>query len=121
AKRPPLGNKLYLGDERIPGYHRLSELGILYTAYHGYLVFVDWHRKHQDASDLGHGFQNQHARHHRLSGKVAVKEVLVNGDVLQADRALSGLDLKDSVHEEHRVAVRQERAYLFNIQHGQPP
>ena len=59
-------------------------------------------------ADLRHRLEDQHARHHRVAREVALEELLVEGDVLDADDALARLELEDPVHEQERVAVRQD-------------
>jgi len=56
---------------------------------------------------LRHGFQNQHARHHRILGEMPLKERLVHGHVLVADNALAGFEFGHTVDQKERITVRQ--------------
>ena len=75
--------------------------------------------EHQHAGHLRHGFDDQHAGHHRKVGKVPLEERLVHRHVLDADDAVR-LHFHDAVHQQHRIAVRQNLAYFINVQnwHG---
>src|SRR6185503_2941752 len=62
----------------------------------------------QHSADLGQRFDNQHTGHHRRAGKVALKKILVDTHLLDADDSFAGDELYDSIDEEKRIAVRQE-------------
>src|SRR5690606_20489796 len=57
---------------------------------------------------LRQALDDQHARHYREAGKVALEERLVDADGLDDDRALVAVHVDDAVHEQERVAVRQQ-------------
>ncbi len=61
----------------------------------------------QEGRDLGERLDHQHAGHQRGAGKVALEELLVDGDVLHRHDAPVRLVLGDVVHEERRVPVAQ--------------
>ena len=61
-----------------------------------------------DRGDLGHRLDDQHPGHDRVSREVALKELLVERDVLDPDDPLALLELQDAVHEKERVAVRED-------------
>src|SRR6185503_18549999 len=67
----------------------------------------------QHGADLGQRFHNQHTGHHGRAGKVALKKVLVDADLLDADDSFAGNQLHNSIDEEKGIAVRQE---LLNCQ-----
>src|SRR5690606_22939226 len=48
------------------------------------------------------------ARHHRLPGEVAIEEILVGGDVLVGQHARVGLEFHHPVHQQERVAMREQ-------------
>src|SRR5258706_5305204 len=51
----------------------------------------------ENRRDLGHRLADQHARHHRMVGKMALKKTLVGGYVFDADDPLVPFDLDDPV------------------------
>src|SRR6185436_17854590 len=55
---------------------------------------------------LGHGLDNQDARHHRLSREVALEERLIGGDILDADRGFGRDDILEPVDHQHGIAMR---------------
>src|SRR5687768_2883147 len=61
----------------------------------------------EETTHLRHRLDDEHARHDRMTGVVALKERLVDSDVLDADNALARLELDDAVDEQHRVTMRQ--------------
>jgi hypothetical protein len=63
--------------------------------------------EYEDATDLGQGFDLQHARHDGFAGEMAREERLVETDVLHAGDGLPFFESGDPVHEEEGVAVRQ--------------
>ena len=73
--------------------------------------------QHQDAGGLRHGLHDQHAGHHRKIGKVALEKRLVVGDILDPDDAF-GFHFYDAVHQQKRVAMRQNRPDIVDIQNG---
>ena len=71
----------------------------------------------QDASYLRHRFDNQHARHNRIAGKVAYEMRLVDRDVLDSNHGFIG-DLYDSVHHQHGITMRQKGGNFLTFQRG---
>ena len=61
----------------------------------------------QDRRHLGQSLDHQDPRHDGGSGKVALKEVLVDGDVLVRHQARARLVLHDRVEQVRRVAMGQ--------------
>ena len=59
------------------------------------------------AGGLRHALQHQHARHHRIVGKMAEELRLVGGDVLDADAVFVAADFDDAVDQQERIAVRK--------------
>ena len=60
----------------------------------------------QHARGLRHAFDQEHARHHRITGKMPGKLRFVDGDVLDADAVLLAADIDDAIDHEKRVAMR---------------
>ena len=79
-----LVGELDLEVDDVARHHRLAEAGLVdrheehQFAGMGIAEMIE----HQGARGLGHGLDQQHARHHRLAGKMALEERLVDGDVL---------------------------------------
>jgi hypothetical protein len=74
------------------------------NARHGHRAFT---LEQQRGGDLSQRLEHQHTRHERNTGKMALKEILVDGDVLMRDETSAGLVLRDDVDEQRRVAITQ--------------
>ena len=126
------GDTAHLGDrifaakhfhfdaQLIAGYNRLAEFSLLDRGEKHDFVF----RQRIDAADedtahLRHRLHDQNAGHHRETGKVTVKVRLVDRHILDAYNGIA-IDLKNAIDHQHRVAVRQNRSNLLNVQrcHG---
>jgi len=73
--------------------------------------------QHQHPGRLRHGFHNQHARHHREVGKVAMKKGSLKVTFLIPTNAL-GLHFDNPVHQQKRIAVGQDRPDFVDIQNS---
>src|SRR5581483_7592442 len=67
------------------------------------LAFEVAHQQH--AAHLGHRFNDQHSGHDRMTRKMTLKKLLVDGDVLDPDDPVLPLDLDDAIHEQEWVPV----------------
>src|SRR4029453_9726086 len=90
----PRGGKLGLvdGEEQ---HARRWDAAALVEAAHG-------------AGSLRQALEQEHARHHRIVGKMALEERLAERHVLDADARLVTADGHDAVDEKERITVRQE-------------
>ena len=61
----------------------------------------------QDGRDLRQGLDHQHARHHRRAGKMPLKEIFVDGDVLDRHDPAAGLMLGDGVDQRRGIAIAE--------------
>jgi hypothetical protein len=61
----------------------------------------------QNCSGLRHGFDGQDAGHHGRTREVALKERLIDGDVLDGNQPPVSFDFNNTVDEEKRVPVRK--------------
>src|SRR5690625_4723940 len=73
----------------------------------------------QHSGRLRHGFNDKHARHDRMAWKVALEEVLIDCDILQADGAHIRNQIADPVNHQHRIAMRYHLHDLQYIEAGQ--
>src|SRR5205814_1417619 len=64
------------------------------------------HQEH--APDLCHRLDDEHPGHDRMSRKMPLEERLVDRHVLDADDPLLPFHLDDPVHEQERIAMRQD-------------
>ena len=64
--------------------------------------------KSQHRANLRERFDDEHARHYRRAGKVALKIRLVNAYLLDADDSFARHEFDNAIDEEKRVAMRQE-------------
>jgi hypothetical protein len=87
--------------------HEVHHLGL--GPFHG--------AHHQAAAGLGHGLYDQDAGHDRMAGEMALKERLVDRNVLEADYAGGALDFDDAIDEEKWVAMGERLEDAFDI-HG---
>lgn len=109
--------------QRITGQHRFAEFRV-----------VDPHEKHDlrnigdagvvdadGARRLGQGLDDEDARHHGELREVTLEEILVDGDVLDADTGLVAIDVDDLVDEQEGVAMRQQLHDLLDVRSRQRP
>src|ERR1044072_9089237 len=98
-----------LKHQSISRNDRPSETGVFYAAEIRYLaVAVLELTQCQDGADLGQGLYLQNSRHYRSIRKMALKEIFVDGHLLNADDLFPGNKLDYLVHQQKRVAVRQD-------------
>src|ERR1700726_4419622 len=62
----------------------------------------------KQASGLRHGFDDENAGHDGFTGKMSLKEIFVDGDVLDSDDVLPAFHFFDGVDEKKRIAVRED-------------
>ena len=96
--------------EHVARHDRLAELGLVdgQEVDERRLLLSARHRADAErARGLRHALEHQHARHHRIVGKMAEELRLVGGDVLDADAVFVAADLDDAVDQQERIAVRQ--------------
>ena len=73
----------------------------------------------EDGGHLGERLEHEHAGHERIAGKVALKELLVDGHVLERDQPPAHLVLGDGVDEHRRIPVAQAIQRLRYVdEHG---
>ena len=65
-------------------------------------------KHHEDAGDLGHGFDLQHAGHDGVVGEVALEEGFVDGDRFDAGALGVALEGDDAVDHEERIPVGED-------------
>jgi hypothetical protein len=76
---------------------------------------------HQRARGLGHGLDDQHARHHRPAGEMADEERLVHRHVLDAGARQVGIHVDDAVDQQERRPMRQQLHDADDVGFLQPP
>src|SRR6266540_40517 len=103
-----------LEPKLIPRPDRTPELDVVERHEVDDLLVRLIERSHQQhPADLCHRFDDQHAGHYRMSGKMALKERLVDRHVLHPDDALVLLDLDDPVDEKEGIPVRKNLHDVF--------
>ena len=87
--------------EPIARHHLTAELGVVHAAKPGTAGRSRRGRavENQEACHLRERLDHEHARHERRAGKVALKEFLVDGDVLDRHDAAARLEQRDGVDE----------------------
>src|SRR3989344_2892768 len=116
----PVANHPHRHPDHIARPHRLAEPAVVGGHEEDRLAGrVDLERLgHQHRAGLGHGLDQQHARHHWIVREVALEEGLVHGHALDADDGLVMLVFLAAVHEQHGEAVRDPRQHLGDVDHG---
>ena len=75
--------------------------------------------EHQRRGHLRQRLEHQHAGHQRHAGKMPLKEILVDRDVLVRDEPLAGLVLVHGVDQHRRVAITEAVEEYGNVDgHG---
>src|SRR5712675_78355 len=72
--------------------------------------------KQQDAGYLRHGFDLHHARHHRMTWKMSLKERLVDRDCFDPDAFGLRFETENPIDHQKRESVRQNLHYLINVE-----
>src|SRR6266542_52896 len=70
----------------------------------------------QDAGHLCHRFDLHYTRHHRVTGKMSLKERLVNRDRFDPDTFGFALETDDPVDHQKRETMRQNLHYLVGVE-----
>ena len=112
------GTKHFAMDEKgVPGKDRLPEFDTVgaheVADFSGVFCLVH----HDHAGHLGHGLHLKHARHHGMTGEVALKIWFVDRDGLHPHGLLFP-ELNDAIHHQERVAVRQDAHDFVDIEDG---
>jgi hypothetical protein len=88
----------YFQYERVAGNYRTAETSFLDARKQDqFLIAVLNLAQRQNRADLRQCLDNQHARHHRRSRKVALKKRFVDADLLDADYAFFRNELDDAI------------------------
>src|SRR5262249_22873451 len=115
-----IANLLHVIMNRIAGYHRAAESSLVdghEIDERRLLEFVDMpHAKR--ASGLRPTFDQEHARHHRIAGEVALEIRLVSRDILDAGGRAVSVHVDDAVDKQKRIAMRQQ---LEDVGRFRPP
>ena len=106
-----------LEHELIARSHRLPKFHLVEAQEHRDLAGVFKPLTEEEPSELCHCFDDQHAWHDRRSGVVALEEVFVHRDVLDADRPVFAIHFDHAVHQKHGVAVRERALDGANVHH----
>src|SRR5256712_7317848 len=107
-------------DQLVPGKHWPLETGIVDAGEEeqrfGVVALAARHVG-EDRRHLRHRLDDEHARHHRIAGKVALEKRLVQRHVLDGLDALPHVALEHAVDQQERIAMRQVTHDLVDI-HG---
>src|SRR5207248_2511307 len=100
-----------LEHELVAREHRTLEAGVVDAReeeQRALVVTFSPHHVGEDCRYLRHRFDDQHAREHRVTRKVALEEGLVEGHVLDRLDALAGdVALQHAIDHEKRISMRQ--------------
>src|SRR5687767_8374162 len=108
------------GDgQRVAGHYGAAEARVVYAAEEDELTFAPLDLLERvDRADLRHRLDDEDAGHDGRAGEVALKEVLVDRHLLDPDDAHPAGQLDDAVHEQERVAVRQDLLNGAGVENG---
>ena len=95
----------------------LAEFHAVHAQEDRHLARVLQFPQEKHARQLGHRLDDQDARHDGRPGIMALEEVLVDGNILDAHRPDVFLELHNAVHKEEGVPVRQDLHDLADV-HG---
>jgi hypothetical protein len=108
AKRATKSNHIDFDAQLIAGDDRAAEARVIHGSHVHKLVVAILHFAEQEQSaDLGYRFDNQDTGHYGFAWKMTLKEVFVNGDVLDSDDTLLWFHFFDGVDEKKGIAVRK--------------
>ena len=108
----------HFNSQLIARHNRLAEFGFVDGSEEHELASGLWgHFADEDAGHLRHGFDDHHAGHDGEARKMSGEERLIAGDVLYADDRFF-VDLENPVHEQHRIAMRQDLLDFLNVEGG---
>src|SRR5207247_9675837 len=102
--------------DRVPGHHRLAELGLVDRQKIDVLWMVAAHlRQHADRTGrLRHALDQQHAGKDRIAREVPEELWLVDSDVLESDGVFVTLHVDDAIDNLARVAIVSCDQYSVN-------
>jgi len=104
----------------IPGFDRLFETCFIdtYQIVEGIAFCTAISRsERQQAGRLRQCLQDQHTRHNRLAGEMALKKWFVDSNIFNAHQRLSFMEFHHPVDKQKRITVRQQILNFENI-HG---
>src|SRR6266702_1581207 len=99
-----------LDAQLISGRHRFAEAGIVDRHKVGNLLsdcFIGSQIPH-DAGYLGHGLDDQYARHYRVSGKMPLEKRFVDRDIFYTYATYSMVHFNNPVYHQKWIAMRQD-------------
>ena len=105
--------------QSIAGNHGPSKARFFYAGKeHELLIAILDFTQRQDRAALGECLNHQNTRHYRRAGKVTLKILFVDADLLDANHALAWDEFDDPIDEQKRIAVREEFFYSFRVENG---
>ena len=99
--------QLNLESKRIARFDLAFEAHIVDSCEKCDAPFVFVHRAKRDTACLREGFDDQDSGHDRVLGKMTLKKMLVDGDILDANSPLADFELDDAIDQQERKAVRK--------------
>ena len=91
-----------------PGTTGRAQLDVVHRGQHGHAACSLDRRGDENAAGLGHGLDDQDARHDGPSRPVSLEERLVDAHVLDRHQRLAALDLEHAVDHREGIAVRND-------------
>ncbi len=92
-------NQVHLKAQLVAGNDRTAEARVVHGhEVEQFFVAVGNFEQAKQAAGLRHGFDDQHARHDRFAGEMALEIGFVDADVFDADDTFQRFDLQDAIH-----------------------
>jgi hypothetical protein len=94
--------------EPVARHDGLAELGVVDGHEVDQIVAAALGPRTNGARRLCHAFDDQNTRHNGIAGKVTGKMRLAGSYILQANGGIVCINFDDAVHEQKRIAMRQQ-------------
>jgi hypothetical protein len=99
-----------LGYQLIAGAHWLAETRFFNRGEVGQRAGRVARNQSEHSGHLRHRFENEHAGHDGMAGKVTLKMLFVGRHILHADAAMSRFQFDNAIDQQKRIAMRQNLA-----------
>lgn len=105
-------------EEHVAGDDGAAEFDIVGAHEVADFALIFGFSEHEDAGDLGHGFDLEDARHDWVAWEVALEERFVDGDGFDAGAFVFAFEADDAVDHEEGVAVGEDAHDLVDVEDG---
>src|SRR5882762_5689695 len=103
-------------DQLVPRHHRVPHLHLIHAQHHRNFSGMLQLLAQQYTAKLGQCLHDQHTRHDRSPGVMALEENIVERHVLDAHRTLIADQLQDAIDHQHRIPMGEDTLNPADIQ-----